>query len=183
MCNIHCDRIAAFNCCRGLSILILIIVIDFIRNETLRLFGIMSIVIIVMSFICYDTSHLRRTQANRRRNEGRNEENNRDIIVLEIINRNIDREVLNLLRTRTFSYKLGHTDPHIGDECCICLDEYKKKSKVSRLECCHIFHKKCIEKWLLEKPICPLCKFDIFEDIIVVEDDSDIEERIYIDDE
>ena len=130
MCNIHCDRIAAFNCCRGLSILILIIVIDFIRNETLRLFGIMSIVIIVMSFICYDTSHLRRTQANRRRNEGRNEENNRDIIVLEIINRNIDREVLNLLRTRTFSYKLGHTDPHIGDECCICLDEYKKKSKV-----------------------------------------------------
>ena len=33
MCNIQCDRIDAFNCCRGFSILILVIVVDYIRNE------------------------------------------------------------------------------------------------------------------------------------------------------
>lgn len=172
MCVIHCDRLAAINICRGLGILICIFIADYTRNETIRLFSIFGIVTMVLSWLCLDTSRLRRIREERRRQ--RNDD--RDTIMLEILNRNIQREALNIIRTRTTSYKLGKNDPHIGDECCICLDEFKNRSKVSRIECCHVFHKKCIEKWLLERAVCPLCKFDVFEDLDIIIDNEDNEE-------
>jgi len=172
MCIFHCDRLAAINFCRGLGILICIFIADYTRNETIRLFSIFGIVTMVLSWLCLDTSRLRRIREERRRQ--RNDD--RDTIMLEILNRNIQREALNIIRTRTTSYKLGKNDPHIGDECCICLDEFKNRSKVSRIECCHVFHKKCIEKWLLERAVCPLCKFDVFEDLDIIIDNEDNEE-------
>ena len=176
MCVIHCDRLAAINICRGLGILICIFIADYTRNETIRLFSILGIVTMVLSWLCLDTSRLRRIREERREERRRQIEDNRDTIMLEIFNRNIQREALNIIRTRTTSYKLGKNDPHIGDECCICLDEFKNRSKVSRIECCHVFHKKCIEKWLLEKAVCPLCKFDVFENLDIIIDIEDNEE-------
>jgi hypothetical protein len=172
MCVIHCDRLAAINICRGLGILICIFIADYTRNETIRLFSIFGIVTMVLSWLCLDTSRLRRIREERRRQR----DNDRDTVMLEILNRNIQREALNIIRTRTTSYKLGKNDPHIGDECCICLDEFKNRSKVSRIECCHVFHKKCIEKWLLERAVCPLCKFDVFDDLDIIIDIEDNEE-------
>jgi hypothetical protein len=172
MCIFHCDRLAAINFCRGFTILICIFVADYTRNETIRLFSIFGIVTMVLSWLCLDTSNMRRRREERRRQI----EDNRDTIMLEIFNRNIQREALNIIRTRTTSYKLGKNDPHIGDECCICLDEFKNRSKVSRIECCHVFHKKCIEKWLLERAVCPLCKFDVFDDLDIIIDIEDNEE-------
>lgn len=172
MCVIHCDRLAAINICRGLGILICIFIADYTRNETIRLFSIFGIVTMVLSWLCLDTSRLRRIREERRRQR----DDDRDTVMLEILNRNIQREALNIIRTRTTSYKLGKNDPHIGDECCICLDEFKNRSKVSRIECCHVFHKKCIEKWLLERAVCPLCKFDVFDDLDIIIDIEDNEE-------
>ena len=44
--------------------------------------------------------------------------------------------------------------------CAICIDGYKVGEVVTVLTCGHIFHKACIEPWLLEKRTCPMCKCD-----------------------
>ena len=45
--------------------------------------------------------------------------------------------------------------------CVICFEELEKG--VGKLENCdHQFHKKCIKRWLKEKPICPICRTDIY---------------------
>ena len=50
-------------------------------------------------------------------------------------------------------------------ECMICLDPIHKSASVIRLDCEHVFHAKCIARWLLEEqyePACPTCKADPF---------------------
>jgi len=45
-------------------------------------------------------------------------------------------------------------------ECSICCDKlYTEKTK--KLECKHIFHKKCLDEWLERDNRCPLCRNDI----------------------
>jgi len=49
----------------------------------------------------------------------------------------------------------------IGDPTCtICLGDFKHNSKVRRLPCFHLFHRNCIDQWLLfraNRPVCPNC--------------------------
>lgn len=47
--------------------------------------------------------------------------------------------------------------------CAVCIDAYKPGDVVTVLTCDHIFHKGCIEPWLLEKRTCPMCKCDILK--------------------
>ncbi|XP_071385059.1 E3 ubiquitin-protein ligase RNF128-like [Centroberyx affinis] len=47
--------------------------------------------------------------------------------------------------------------------CAVCIDGYKAGEAVTVLTCGHIFHKVCIEPWLLEKRTCPMCKCDILK--------------------
>ncbi len=47
------------------------------------------------------------------------------------------------------------------DICSICLDNYKKKEKIIRLDCQHMFHKKCFQEWLKTGQTCPLCRIII----------------------
>ena len=42
--------------------------------------------------------------------------------------------------------------------CTICSDILNSNSQVSSTYCGHMFHKKCIEKWLREKNECPQCR-------------------------
>uniref|UniRef100_A0A915D5C9 RING-type E3 ubiquitin transferase n=1 Tax=Ditylenchus dipsaci TaxID=166011 RepID=A0A915D5C9_9BILA len=42
-----------------------------------------------------------------------------------------------------------------NSECPICL-EALLNSEIEKLECDHKFHKKCINKWLIQKQTCPL---------------------------
>ena len=44
----------------------------------------------------------------------------------------------------------------ITNTCSICLEECKTSTK--QLTCGHVFHKKCINKWLNKKKTCPLCR-------------------------
>ena len=53
-----------------------------------------------------------------------------------------------------------------GGGCSICLENFKKKSKVSMTPCKHVFHFKCIKDWLyknIKKPKCPNCNNDVLE--------------------
>ncbi len=52
-------------------------------------------------------------------------------------------------------------DDIIGQVCSICQDEFKPKEFKRELNCKHIFHKKCIDKWLKEHLNCPFCRTNI----------------------
>lgn len=47
-----------------------------------------------------------------------------------------------------------------GDECAICLLEYKECEICLHLNCEHVFHKSCIEQWINSSndSRCPLCR-------------------------
>lgn len=44
------------------------------------------------------------------------------------------------------------------DDCPICLEEFKGRQHCRRFNCSHVFHKKCIDKWLTKKTQCPVCR-------------------------
>ena len=61
------------------------------------------------------------------------------------------------------------------DKCPICLQEYKGADIIKEFPCNHIFHKKCTLKWLEKSNVCPLCKYDISDDVnkIVLKNEED----------
>ncbi|XP_010462720.2 PREDICTED: E3 ubiquitin-protein ligase At4g11680-like [Camelina sativa] len=50
--------------------------------------------------------------------------------------------------------------PSPDDCCCICLETFGEEERIviRKLECSHVFHSKCIDKWLRVKSTCPLCQ-------------------------
>ena len=42
--------------------------------------------------------------------------------------------------------------------CSICLNVMKDKCDVTKLKCNHLFHFKCLEKWVENKEVCPFCR-------------------------
>lgn len=62
----------------------------------------------------------------------------------------------------------AQSDSHM---CAVCIESYKAGDVVTVLTCDHIFHKVCIEPWLLERRTCPMCKCDILK-ALGVENDS-----------
>lgn len=54
--------------------------------------------------------------------------------------------------------------------CAVCIESYKAGEVVTVLTCDHIFHKSCIEPWLLERRTCPMCKCDILKALGVEEE-------------
>ncbi|XP_050984042.1 RING finger protein 148 isoform X2 [Labeo rohita] len=66
-------------------------------------------------------------------------------------------------------------DPEVESEdvsCAVCTDSFKANEQVTVLPCRHLYHKKCIEPWLLEHPTCPMCKFHIIKYKIDEESDE-----------
>ena len=61
------------------------------------------------------------------------------------------------------------------DKCPICLQKYKGSDIIKEFPCKHIFHKNCIFKWLKTSNLCPLCKYDIINDVnnIVLKTEED----------
>uniref|UniRef100_A0A1I7TKU8 RING-type E3 ubiquitin transferase n=1 Tax=Caenorhabditis tropicalis TaxID=1561998 RepID=A0A1I7TKU8_9PELO len=52
------------------------------------------------------------------------------------------------------------TQEHIdnGSQCTTCFDTFKLGEEVGALDCSHIFHRPCIEPWLVTKNSCPVCR-------------------------
>ncbi|XP_030939577.1 BRCA1-associated protein homolog 2-like [Quercus lobata] len=44
-------------------------------------------------------------------------------------------------------------------ECSICLEEFQTGFAVTRMPCSHVYHGKCIAKWLQTSHFCPLCRY------------------------
>ena len=43
------------------------------------------------------------------------------------------------------------------NNCVICLDDIDSKN-IYKLDCCHVYHQKCIDEWLLKQNTCPICR-------------------------
>lgn len=47
------------------------------------------------------------------------------------------------------------------DQCAVCIEVYKPHDVIRTLPCKHVFHKSCVDPWLLDQRSCPMCKLDI----------------------
>ena len=64
---------------------------------------------------------------------------------------------INKLRMSTFDQCDENTQNENVD-CPICYVGYEKTDKIRYLKCNHFYHKDCIDVWLKNKPLCPICK-------------------------
>lgn len=77
---------------------------------------------------------------------------------LPVITITIRRPAPDTRPTIVNSYKMKRTDI----VCTICMEEIKKNSICKKIpKCGHEFHKKCIDKWLVESKTCPNCRLDV----------------------
>ncbi len=62
------------------------------------------------------------------------------------------------------SQKIKEGDSIMGEQCFICMDDYKVgEFKRVLPTCTHCFHKKCIDKWLKKKSSCPICRDELIK--------------------
>ncbi|XP_069747160.1 E3 ubiquitin-protein ligase RNF149-like isoform X1 [Narcine bancroftii] len=47
--------------------------------------------------------------------------------------------------------------------CAVCIEGYRYRDVVRILPCKHVFHRMCIDPWLLEHRTCPMCKLDVIK--------------------
>ena len=68
-----------------------------------------------------------------------------------------------------YQYQYKHIqkyDSRKETECAICLEEFQRNDIIKEFyKCKHIFHKECLKNWLKRSNECPLCKYDLTEDI------------------
>ncbi|XP_015263874.1 PREDICTED: E3 ubiquitin-protein ligase RNF128 [Gekko japonicus] len=84
------------------------------------------------------------------------------------------RKAIGRLQLRTLKQGDTETGPD-GDNCAVCIEVYKPNDVVRILTCNHLFHKSCIDPWLLEHRTCPMCKCDILKALGI---EVDIEDRV-----
>ncbi|KAM6253754.1 E3 ubiquitin-protein ligase RNF128 [Porphyrio hochstetteri] len=72
------------------------------------------------------------------------------------------KKAIEQLQLRTLKQGDKETGPD-GDCCVVCIELYKPNEVVRILTCNHLFHKNCIDPWLLEHRTCPMCKCDILK--------------------
>ena len=46
----------------------------------------------------------------------------------------------------------------VNEHCCICMCNFKESKLFKIVQCCHIFHKKCLLEWLKYNKVCPIDK-------------------------
>ena len=46
-------------------------------------------------------------------------------------------------------------------QCTFCLEEFRNGDVLRRLTCFHIFHKRCIDRWLKLNGFCPIDKVNV----------------------
>ena len=97
-------------------------------------------------------------------NEDNNEEDNNE---LQTFNLKKKKFILNL---NEFQYKhIKKYSKNKEKKCSICLIKYQKPDILKEFPCKHIYHKNCILKWLEKSNICPLCKYDVTNDVNKIE--------------
>uniref|UniRef100_A0A8C3IVQ7 Ring finger protein 149 n=1 Tax=Chrysemys picta bellii TaxID=8478 RepID=A0A8C3IVQ7_CHRPI len=72
------------------------------------------------------------------------------------------KKVINQLQLHTVKHGDKGLDVD-AENCAVCIENYKLKDIVRILPCKHIFHRTCIDPWLLDHRTCPMCKLDVIK--------------------
>ena len=51
-----------------------------------------------------------------------------------------------------------------NQKCSVCHDPIVAGANIGTLMCVHIYHYRCIDRWLRRSSKCPTCRFDVLED-------------------
>ena len=101
--------------------------------------------------------------------EGGTADNSRNVALMQLlqemmesrsqpVSQGLTREYLATLPTHIYKPQEG---VQINTTCPICLCDYEEGDVLRTLPCFHIFHKDCIDNWLLQKKICAICKHEV----------------------
>ena len=55
----------------------------------------------------------------------------------------------------------GEADKESSTDCCICMEEVAAGQEMKTMPCLHSFHRGCIDRWLKQSGICPICKHQL----------------------
>lgn len=101
--------------------------------------------------------------------EGEGEiEEETDIFNNDNNNQQLDSRINIILDLNEFQYK--HVNKYVSkleEKCSLCKVKFNKTDIIRQFACGdHIFHRKCLAKWLTKSDLCPLCKYDLNKGII-----------------
>eukprot|EP00455_Lapot_gusevi_P044738 TRINITY_DN5631_c0_g1_i1.p1 TRINITY_DN5631_c0_g1~~TRINITY_DN5631_c0_g1_i1.p1 ORF type:complete len:181 (+),score=19.33 TRINITY_DN5631_c0_g1_i1:130-672(+) len=48
-----------------------------------------------------------------------------------------------------------------SSSCAICMNDYEENDELRVLPCKHLFHKACVDNWLVAQRTCPYCRHDV----------------------
>uniref|UniRef100_UPI0037E76821 RING finger protein 150 n=1 Tax=Semicossyphus pulcher TaxID=241346 RepID=UPI0037E76821 len=72
------------------------------------------------------------------------------------------KKAISKLQVRTIRKGDQETEADF-DNCAVCIEGYKANDVVRILPCRHLFHKSCVDPWLLDHRTCPMCKMNILK--------------------
>lgn len=64
-------------------------------------------------------------------------------------------------RERVQEFDYYASQPAVGEECSICMDEIHENELSVTTPCHHAFHDRCLRRWLQEQLICPNCRAEL----------------------
>lgn len=84
-------------------------------------------------------------------------------VIEERVSRGATQETIEI-NTLPHKYKklrrTSETDED-SEKCTICLSQFEVDNDVRRLPCMHLFHRDCVDQWLVTSKHCPICRVDI----------------------
>lgn len=84
-------------------------------------------------------------------------------VIEESSNRGASQEVIEM-HTLPHKYKKLRRSSDADEDaekCTICLSLFEDDCDVRRLPCMHLFHRDCVDQWLVTSKHCPICRVDI----------------------
>ncbi|XP_007571854.1 RING finger protein 150 [Poecilia latipinna] len=72
------------------------------------------------------------------------------------------KKAISKLQVRTIRKGDQETEADF-DNCAVCIEGYRPNDVVRILPCRHLFHKSCVDPWLLDHRTCPMCKMNILK--------------------
>lgn len=92
------------------------------------------------------------------------------------------RKCLPVIEYGMLADRFGESD---AVTCAVCLNEFENSDEIRQLtNCCHIFHKNCLDKWLEhDQKTCPLCRSCLMSDVVeeeVTEESWAVERLLYL---
>ena len=85
------------------------------------------------------------------------------------LNELTEEEQFNLARKIEYLDRMASTTVNIHDkiqECAICMTDAEVGETVRYLPCTHMFHKVCVDTWLMRSLTCPTCMEELTEAIV-----------------